>query len=116
MDVIFVNHTTEHNLNAMVSRFNRGSTKEKYNQFLDSITLDENFCNLEYNTYEMGMKVFEYRIKWLTKNGHNEIKEYLETNRTNIPKEFKRVVMALCLEKYEEIQEIRQRLDPDFKT
>ena len=111
-DDIYRNHTDEWNISVMVHRFNEGNKKVKYRQFLDSITMDANLCNLMYNTYEIGMYVFEYRLNWLVAHGYCNIRDYLEKNRKNIPKEFKRVANALIREKKNEIKQIKKGLCP----
>ena len=106
------NYTSDWNMNIMVNRFNSGDTKEKYKQFLDSITLSGNLCNIKDHDYETGMEIFECRLKWLELHEHIAIQEYLERNRPNIPKEFKRIAKALSKGKEEEIKEIHERFAP----
>lgn len=54
------------------------------------------------------MKVFEYRLKWLRLNKHNQIADYLEANRVNIKEEFESFANKLINEKLEEIEKIKR--------
>jgi hypothetical protein len=104
------NYTNDRNMNIIANQFKTADDEEKYRLFLDSITLDENLCNMKDHTYKVGMQVFECRLKWFGNNGHNEIVEYLETNRKNIKSEFNKVTNAIIAEKMEEVKNMRKRL------
>ena len=104
------NYTNDWNMNVMVNRFKEADDKGKYRLFLDSITLDENLCNMKDHTYKVGMQIFECRLKWLSNNGHIEVVEYLESNRINIKNEFNKVTKAIIAEKMNEVKDIETRL------
>ena len=103
------NYTCDSNMDVLVNRFN-DDTYNKYDIFLNSITLDENLCNMKNNTYKVGMEIFECRLKWLKENNHSNIVDYLESNRENIKMEFNKKTLRLIDEKEEDIKKLKSML------
>jgi len=84
------NYTNDYNMEVFV---NRSSDKNfgMYRLFLDSITLDNNLCNIKNHTYDVGMQIFECRLLWLSDHDKPMIYNYLESQRGNIKKEFNKI-------------------------
>jgi len=104
------NYTESYNMNVMVSRFRKADSEGKYRLFLDSITLYENLCNMKDHTYIVGVQIFECRVQWLGDNGHDDVLEFIESNRCNINQEFNKVAKAIIDEKMMEVRDIEERL------
>ena len=105
------NYTNDRNMNVFTRRFNDGDkyyTKDKL--FKDSITLDGNFCNIKDNSYKVGMEIFECRIIWLKKNGHDNIALYLESRRSDIKKEFELIIEQKIEEHEKAVIKLREKI------
>lgn len=92
----------------IVKSFQTVDNSDKYDLFLDSITLTSGF--IENHTYEVGIQIFNCRIKWLLKNGYTSIANYLESNRGNIRTEFNNVALKLIAKKKKEIKQLEERI------
>lgn len=86
------NYTNDHNMNVMVRRFKDCKNElYRYTFFRNSITLDGNYESIKDNSFSVGMEIFECRLLWLQKNGHQDIYDYLLSHRDKIREEFNRI-------------------------
>ena len=109
--IIYENHTCCHNLGVVAARWRKGQKDECFKHCL---TLDGN-PGWKFETYELGLLVFEFSVEWMSKNGHEDIARYLDDRRGDIDGEFEKAVEFMVGEKLREIDRIKKRLLPTNK-
>ena len=92
------NNTSDFNMEAFVNIYNDDECDNYREVFLDSILLDGNLCNIDGITYDVAIQIYECKIKWLKKEGYDEVADYLKSKRPYIRDEFNKVTRALIAE------------------
>lgn len=103
------NYTNDQQMNIFVRDFYSDS-QGNHALFLESIMLDGNFCNFKDYKYDVCLCTFECRIKWLKNRGYIEIANWLESQRSLIKDEFKKICERKITDHEDSIKKLKQEL------